>query len=697
MNEKKPLLLFSSFFVLPLSLAFGQDPPTPPGGFQVDEKTGITVTLSDGFKTKADLFYPKHSPGPKGWPLVVVVHGLGSGRSSVASLLKDLASIGYASIGYDVRGQGEAKKLSPGYGTQLIALDEIIDLAEIIEWAPKAFPGLVDGARVGVTGGSQGGLHSWAAAAMSGKAFPRNKRRTRPFPVVKAVVPFGFPPDKLNAALPLRKTCNPLFLRYICGHPNFILDPYIKSRVAPLLLSEKYDQAYNMIKSMPLSSFMKELETARTPVLAVLSWFDIWEDPSSAIDLMNAVPKSTAFRLYLQGMGHALIFNKRQGQRAVLMTGEWFNRFLKNKDNGIEKEAKVLSAVPPPDNLQAGNPLGIWMPREDRDFPPGGVRDRVYYLQEKGRLGKSFPTKNYSTVSIKHRVPPGYTVKEFVAIANDMLKILLKFPLSKALWTSPPLEEWIEIAGFPRVEFHLVPSARRFQLHAALTLISPKGREETISSGVFAEQVPKAGKMVHGKCRMSPIDSLVPKGWRLRLSLENLSFHKFPQGPGHLRTVPFMQSYDLNIYFGKQFQSKLCLPIRKTVPVAFESWDSMGYIAKKNAIRFFISGIPDMAGCPYVVLCGLSGQVPMTGLPGGGTLPLHLDGSTPLFLRIANTPGFPGFIGSLDSRGEAFPSIILKNLPLTASMAGTRLTAAAIVVRGAGLFPSTAVDTYFEP
>ena len=693
----RKITLFFISFILFLSTIFCQDPPTPPGGFDVLKRLDLVVTLSDGLKTKADFMYPKHTPGPKGWPLVVLIHGMGGSRTGMRPVLEDIASLGYAGLAYDVRGQGDAKRLSPRYGTQFISMPELIDLAEMIEWAHKTFPNIVDINRVGITGGSQGGLHSWAAAAMSGKKFPPNSRRSKPFPIIKAAIPTAFPPDKAGSALPLGKTCHTIFLHYVCGYPGFIMDPTLKTKISSLLLAERYEDAYKLTKNIPLSSFMNELKKTTTPIFAMLSWFDIWADPTSAIDIMKSIPSSTPFRLYLQGIGHGLTINQRQAQRAILLTAGWFERFLKNNKYAIEKEAKVLCAVPPPTNLQAINPFGLWMPRESWNFPPKGIHNTSFYLKGGGKLEESQPTTNYNPAVIHHRVPQGYTVKKFVPIALDIFKILAVFPLSRIKWTSGVFKRDTEIAGFPKVELFIKPTHKRFQFHCGLFIVSPSGGEEMISSGVFAETLQSGLKTTKVNFRMGPIDAVIPKGWRIRLYIENLSILRYPPGAGFVKTVPYMHNYDINIYLGKQFKSRIILPIRNKIPASLETWDAIGSVSRKNTIRFVISGTSLRAGLPYILFCGLSGQYPMTPLPGGAFLPLNIDYYTQPLLGAANTQGFPGFIGSLSGVGEAYPKIVLKKLPVTPEMAGLKMTVAGIILNGMNLSPTTAVDIYFEP
>ncbi|MFH2001871.1 MAG: hypothetical protein ABIK28_19465 [Planctomycetota bacterium] len=74
----------------------------------------------------------------------------------------------------------------------------------------------------------------------------------------------------------------------------------------------------------------------------------------------------------------------------------------------------------------------------------------------------------------------------------------------------------------------------------------------------------------------------------------------------------------------------------------------------------------------YIVLGSASGTSPGTLLPGGqATLPLNWDIFTDLVLQLLNTPVFAGFLGTLDSSGEAGAQSYAP--PLPAAAVGTQL------------------------
>ena len=103
-----PQCLLLALLVAPLALhAQCQDPPTPPQGFPQGELLDQVVTFGDGARTMVDVTFPSAQPSACGWPLLVLVHGLGSSRKDLAWARGNYARAGYVTVCYDVRGHGD--------------------------------------------------------------------------------------------------------------------------------------------------------------------------------------------------------------------------------------------------------------------------------------------------------------------------------------------------------------------------------------------------------------------------------------------------------------------------------------------------------------------------------------------------------------------------------------------------------------
>ncbi|MGH3003416.1 MAG: alpha/beta hydrolase [Gaiellaceae bacterium] len=121
------------------------------------KQTG-TRTMSDGTSIAYDLYLPDGAAPAGGWPGVVVLHGLGGSKGSVASVASMFAAHGYAALAYSARGCGT----STG-DLELAGPSETSDERAMTAY----FTGLptVSDTNVGVWGISYGGGEAWNGLA----------------------------------------------------------------------------------------------------------------------------------------------------------------------------------------------------------------------------------------------------------------------------------------------------------------------------------------------------------------------------------------------------------------------------------------------------------------------------------------------------------------------------------------------------
>src|SRR5262245_20402569 len=107
--------------------------------------------MDDGVSLAGTLYLPDGTPPSGGWPAVMLFHGLGSTRASVASIAQGyLANQGYAVLAYDARGHGASGGLVTLDGPR-----EIDDLRGAFDWLASR-PDVSD-TQIGAMGFSLGG------------------------------------------------------------------------------------------------------------------------------------------------------------------------------------------------------------------------------------------------------------------------------------------------------------------------------------------------------------------------------------------------------------------------------------------------------------------------------------------------------------------------------------------------------------
>jgi len=117
----------------------------------------LIILMSDGVSLEARIMKPIGFPPPAGFDGVILIHGYGGSKGDMQLIAQAMAIYGYASIAYSVRGQGGSEGCSTVSGPR-----EEQDLLEVVNYFRNY--GQINPDRIGITGGSQGGIHSWMAA-----------------------------------------------------------------------------------------------------------------------------------------------------------------------------------------------------------------------------------------------------------------------------------------------------------------------------------------------------------------------------------------------------------------------------------------------------------------------------------------------------------------------------------------------------
>ena len=138
---------------VPAPVAADHGPPVVPF-----THTSGTLRMDDGVPLAYDVYVPAGAMPAGGWPGVLVLHGLGGSRASVAQISSYFAGNGYAVLAYDARGHGAS-----GGEVTLAGPREVADLRAIRDaFAARAD---VSDRAIGAWGISYGGGQIWNALA----------------------------------------------------------------------------------------------------------------------------------------------------------------------------------------------------------------------------------------------------------------------------------------------------------------------------------------------------------------------------------------------------------------------------------------------------------------------------------------------------------------------------------------------------
>ena len=261
------------------------------------------LTMSDAVVLDALYIVPASPPPAGGYPAIVFVHGFSGSKEDVRSWALSYAQRGYVTSGYSVRGQGGSGGEFDFFTSERV----LADLKAVIDFT-KALPD-VRADRVAVAGGSQGGIHAWAAAAAhlgvrtvvsmiaNGRFeenWVENNAMNWTFARAISIAPVRFKPglkDSINAAI---QTGNLTFVRQmLTGYSTTTLESAVD-----------------------------------IPVAIMCSYFDGFFNQSAALRQFARIP--TAKRIVLYPGGHATPSVPAQRAYTENLQNLWFEYWLKD-------------------------------------------------------------------------------------------------------------------------------------------------------------------------------------------------------------------------------------------------------------------------------------------------------------------------------------------------------------------------------
>ncbi len=666
------------------------DPPAPPRGFSLTQVLDQPVTYGDGAMTRIDVRYPSAPPGSCGWPVVIVVHGLGNTKSDppIPVLAGFLSGQGYLTAAYDVRGQGAAGANPASMGCTLVGEAERLDLAEIVTYLATTYPGVADTSRLAITGYSQGAAHSWAAAACSGRTLPPNNRGITTFPVFKAAYPISLSPIDAEFLMPEGKAFT--FQDVVAARsniPGLVWEPTFLSAIRNAIAAEDFNALAAIWANDPWRQDLANLATSTVPVLLHVQWNDVFAPVDLAVRALDAMPSTTPTRAILSTIfihGNPLNFGQRDLSFDAAL--RWFDRFLKGAANQVDTEPRFVSGVVSGSEVEYRNAATLIWNRYSDTWPPSGTVVRSYYLRQGGVLDSSAPATTESADTVQHIVPAGASMTALLAAADPTAQVAAWFPENSAVYDTAALQSDVEIVGSPRAEIEVTPNGPDYQLHCALYQVHPDGTERYLQTGMALVRGDGSTKRL--AVDFHDIRALLPAGERLRLKVQDVTKLLLPVAPGAVsyQVAPYFQSVAVDIEHSASRVSRLDIPVAGEILPALSShtvsYDTLG----GSDIDFQLESTPALAGAPYVVLFGESGMTPGFALPGGGTALLNVDAVTTGFLSALNGPFTPGTLGVLDAGGSAVPSprLVLSAFPPLTPLVGMRFNALGVVLTSNG-------------
>jgi esterase/lipase len=281
------------------------------------KQTGMR-TMSDGVGIAYDLYEPDGAAPAGGWPGVIVLHGLGGSKDSVAQVATVFVSQGYAVLAYSARGHAT----STG-DIELAGPRETADERAMVSY----FTGLpeVSDTQVGAWGISYGGGETWNGVAAG-----------IPYKAAEVVETWT---DLYNALWPQNVARKGI----VAGFASAVVarSPLIAQFQADALNSTNLGGIKALVdarSSLPL------LAGVKTPIYMFQGRVDYAFDVTQA---SAAYSKLTGPKhLYVGQFGHLpSTFPAGDADYVFAQGVAWFDHYLKNAPNGVDRTPPVTIAA----------------------------------------------------------------------------------------------------------------------------------------------------------------------------------------------------------------------------------------------------------------------------------------------------------------------------------------------------------------
>ncbi|WP_276917523.1 CocE/NonD family hydrolase [Aneurinibacillus aneurinilyticus] len=537
------------------------------------------VEMRDGIKLATEVWLPKMASCEIPLPTILLrtpygrmMHGLNKLR---------FVQRGFALVSQDVRGREESE------GEWIPMIHEIEDGDDTLNWiASQPW----SNGKVGMIGGSYGGFVQWAAAASG------NPHLKALVSLVTAGSPFGDVPRKggtiVSGTLAWTFMMAERKMNQKAMERND-WDELLKIRpLKDIPLKALGKEVYfwsEWMKHMDNDEFWKKAnwflhgDRIDVPSLIISGWYDDnGGGTTEAWDMMNRHNRQHQ-RLILGPWYHSAnstrqIHNVQFGENAIrydldVLFQKWFDRFLKDCENGVEKESRVQYYM-----------VGKNQWRSAEQFPPEYVTYKNFYLHSNGDANTSSgdgflnEKKQVSEPVDKYVFNPEDPAPYLIDMSENECSVPENYREVETredvlVYETKPLEKDVEIAGDIYAVVYAASSAKDTDWVVRLTDVDEKGNSIRLSDGIIRAryrntfekpELLEPGKVEKYEIKMTKIANHFKTGHRIRISItsgaKNLAFPNQNTGNDPAIDSEFVIA-EQTIYHSLKYPSCVRLPV----------------------------------------------------------------------------------------------------------------------------------------
>lgn len=513
----------------------------------------LPVPMRDGIKLSADIYLPAEEGQ---YPVILQRTPYDNTMPLWVDIATYFAGHGYAFVSQDVRGRCDSE------GEWVPMVNEAEDGYDTIEWIAQQ-PWC--NGRVGMMGGSYGGLVQWMAARerpphlvtlvstaaagrwlqelpyMNGKFSPywlwwlnlvggRTLQQSLSDPAAKPPINW----KKLVLHRPLKD------IDQVLGRANTVWREW--------LAHPTFDDYW---RHLSLDGYFEGIDL---PVLHITGWYDgdQWGELYYYDNMVTYSPAADKQFLLSGPWDHAgtrtpkaVLGEVDFTQAAVLdmkaIHLRWFDYWLKGDENGQAEEARVKVFI-----------MGRNEWREEPAWPLPDVQMTPYYFHSggrantlggDGRLSEDAPgdeSPDEYTYNPDHPTPSIPDLESFPGGDYPLDQRYVERRDDVLAYTSEPLGQALEVTGTPFVVLHAASDVVDTDFAAVLTDVYPDGRSVALAEGILrasyrdslAEPTPLTpGQVYEYKIELNATSNAFLPGHRIRVAIMSCRFPSFCRNP----------------------------------------------------------------------------------------------------------------------------------------------------------------------
>ncbi len=495
----------------------------------------------------ATYYVPQSTIPPAGYPALLFVHGFGLTKDEDTSNCKRFATLGVLSLTYSVRGQGQSSGT-----TEIMDGAERKDLKSVFAFL-TALP-MVDTTKIGISGGSQGGLHGlWAIADRL------------PVAAVSADVIVPTWASDMFANGSIRR----MFVELLRSKP--VRYGAMRDTLWDLLRRDEFDSLKARFTG-PRDMDTAELHNSQTPLMTFLKWQDHYFSPQPGI--ASYAEYQGTKKLYLGTVGHFSDLSPGESQFQYDQVNRWFKYFLLGQSTGILGEPPVTYATSSLPVDSSG--YFTWTHEQIAEWPPSGTQElRLYFIPDSS-LDYTLPGPFDVSYLLRNAYnDPTYTFDTAYAEGFKGPAFDAALPTESIGFTSSPLPAPLHWVGAPRLVMNVSSMSQKFPLNAQIYEVDSLGVKHFINRIFYTGRNWTTGHSAQIAVNGLPHSHMFSQESRIRIELTNIDAANLPSFGPYPFVLPLLADVSVDINISSSQPSYVAFPVLA----------SPGYVTQRRGPR----------------------------------------------------------------------------------------------------------------